>query len=81
MQKPLAGIVAVFTLWTIVAIWRAVGPYVGFVGLAIWVAWCFWLADRWDREADQRFLELLRSKGWAAAGMGAIARRAKTPRS
>jgi hypothetical protein len=53
----------VFTLWGVVKLWQAIGPIVGFPGLFVWMAICYWVASRWDRGADKRFFEVLQLRG------------------
>jgi hypothetical protein len=65
-------------IWCVIQLWRAVGPIVGFPGLAIWVGCCYWWANRLDREAEQHFLEELRRRGWKPPD---AAKRAAPPRS
>jgi hypothetical protein len=39
-------------------------PIVAFAGLFVWMTGCYWLANRWDRENDERFFEELKRRGW-----------------
>jgi hypothetical protein len=64
MRWVILAVLQAGTLWGVITLWKANGPIVGFPGLALWLAGCYWLADRLDREADQHFLEELRRRGW-----------------
>ena len=58
------GVTQAFTLWLVFVLWKHITPIVGFTGLAIWLAGCYWLANRLDRDAEQRWIEELERRGW-----------------
>jgi fatty acid desaturase len=62
MQQLLAGALQALALWGVVVLWQHIGPIVGFPGLAVWMAVGYWLAHRFDREAEQRLID-----GWKDA--------------
>jgi hypothetical protein len=54
----------VFAIWLVIQLWRRIGPVVGLPGLALWLGGCYWLAHRLDLEAEQRFLDEIKRRGW-----------------
>jgi hypothetical protein len=70
MRYFFIAIVQFFVLWLVIQLWRAIGPIVGLPGLAVWVGALYWLAHRWDRDAERR----LGQEWQKAAEAGAKAR-------
>lgn len=64
LRFALVAAVQVFLLWLVIKLWQGIGPIVGFPGLFVWMAGCYWLANRLDRESDERFFEELKRRGW-----------------
>jgi hypothetical protein len=54
----------VLFFWVVIRLWQTIGPIVGLPGLILWMGSGYWLANRMERQTDQRFLEELKRRGW-----------------
>jgi hypothetical protein len=58
------AVLQVGSLWAVIRLWLAIGPYVGFPGLMLWMFGCYRLADWLERDAEQRWMDELERRGW-----------------
>jgi hypothetical protein len=70
-----------FGIWCTIQLWRRIGPIVGLPGLAVWVGALYWLAHRWDKQANEEFFRELERRGWRPPPCDAGHRPARARRS